>query len=255
MYAFTDPLRQAWKNLLFLANKSLDSGKTWSIDFGHDPEDFNNDRVIMGHTCGYPFIHYFSQSHRPVCIPDFAADGCLDGNYCSWLVCRADDPRREVSQFAGSRAAINNWDSNSGMNVFRATISELAESGRFFESVWVSGGHLNSVLDVIDNKADLAAIDAVSWHLMVREGLVGATRVRLLGQTPSSPGLPFVVPVDSPWQADQVTGAMNAALEQLDPLSRDTLFLKSFLPASPTQYERISEIEQGAISAGYPRLQ
>ena len=54
---------------------------------------------------------------------------------------RAGDPRRSLEAFRGGVAALNAWDSNSGMNLFRAAIAPLAGGTPFFGAVVATGSH------------------------------------------------------------------------------------------------------------------
>ena len=100
--------------------------------------------------------------------------------------------RRSLETFRGAVAAVNGWDSNTGMNLFRATIAPVAVRAPFFASVVVTGSHLASLEVVADGRADLAAIDCVTYGLVkrLRSGLIDRTAI--IAGSPLSPGLPFI---------------------------------------------------------------
>ena len=68
------------------------------------------------------------------------------------------------------------------MNLLRAAVAPLAEGGRFFGSVVVSGSHLRSVEMVASGEADVASIDCVSFAHFQRlyPSLVSGVRVLTL---------------------------------------------------------------------------
>ena len=78
------------------------------------------------------------------------------------------DPRRALNEFRGAAAALNAHDSNTGINLFRATIAPIAGGAAFFSSIVVTGSHEASVAAVAKGEADLASIDCVSFALLGR---------------------------------------------------------------------------------------
>ena len=107
------------------------------------------------------------------------------------MVVRADDPREALAAFRGARLAVNGTDSQSGWGAILHHAAPLAEAGRFFGGVVVSGAHAASVPMVADGRADLAAVDAVSWRYC-RRFLPEAGRLRVLMLTEPTPGLPYI---------------------------------------------------------------
>jgi ABC-type phosphate/phosphonate transport system substrate-binding protein len=212
--------------------------------------------LIFGQTCGYPYMTLLRGAVALIATPIYDLPGCDGANHRSFLVARANDPRREAREFRGARAAINGWDSNSGANLFRAAIAPLANNGVFFGSAIVTGAHRRSLEAVRANDADLASIDCVTYALVARgqPDLVAALRV--VGETARSPSLPFVM---SAALADKRLTATRAALHDTlaDPALRDVLRalgLAGAVDATDADYQRVLEIERGAIAAGYPTL-
>ena len=128
---------------------------------------------------------------------------------------------------AGARLAVNDFRSYSGCIGLRAAVAEMlqlgahgasstgiADPGRvhrvnFFDpQVLVTGGHRASVAAVLRGEADCASIDCVTWALLEAEhfeasdgssaapsGAMDMAALRVVGETPSAPAPPFVVPV------------------------------------------------------------
>ena len=97
--------------------------------------------LILGQTCGYPYVKTLRDSVALIATPEYAFPGCEGAAHRSFLVSRARDPRRDLAAFRGGRAALNAWDSNTGMNLFRATIAPVARGAPFFGAIVVTGSH------------------------------------------------------------------------------------------------------------------
>jgi hypothetical protein len=147
--------------------------------------------LVLGQTCGLPFVRELRDRVALVGAADYGLEGCPPGWYRSAIVVRADDPRERLEEFRGARLAINGTDSQSGWGAILHHAAPLAEAGRFFGSVVVSGAHAASVPLVAGGGADLAAIDAVSWRL-ARRFLSAVEGLRVLMLTDPTPGLPYI---------------------------------------------------------------
>ncbi|MBV8103336.1 MAG: PhnD/SsuA/transferrin family substrate-binding protein [Hyphomicrobiales bacterium] len=212
--------------------------------------------LVFGQTCGYPFVKGLRDAVRLIATPEYAFPGCEGIYHRSFLVRGARDPRRGLEAFRSGVAAINGPDSNSGMNLFRATIAPVAEGRAFFGAVVTTGSHLASLEAVADGRADLAAIDCVSFALMKRLSPDLVARVAVVAESPLSPGLPFIMSARLPEAT--LACARNALFDVLaDPDLADALAvlgLKGARVTTPADYERILEIERDAAAAGYPTL-
>jgi ABC-type phosphate/phosphonate transport system substrate-binding protein len=145
---------------------------------------------------------------------DHALEGCPPGWYRSAVVVRADDPRETLAAFRGGRLAVNGTDSQSGWGAILHHAAPLAEAGRFFGAVLVSGAHAASVPMVAAGQADLAAIDAVSWRY-ARRFLPEAGRLRVLMLTDPTPGLPYIAAKGTDTRPHAAALAAAGAVEAL----------------------------------------
>lgn len=220
------------------------------IDAWRDP------RLLFGQACQYPLACAGHESVRLVAIPAYAAPGCEGSRYRSAVVVRFEDPALRLEDLRGRRCAVNERGSNSGSNLLRAAIAPLAEHGRFFSSVELTGGHLASVRAVAEGSADVAAIDCVSYAHIRRSSSELAARLRILDWTPSSPGLPYVT---ARTNEDSIVAALRAALAevQADPALaalRDALLLTGIDFAVDEDYAEVRQLERGALERGYPEV-
>jgi ABC-type phosphate/phosphonate transport system substrate-binding protein len=221
-----------------------------SLTRAGDLQDIWADKgLLLGQTCGYPYWTRLRREAEVVAAPIYGFAGCEGPTHRSFLIARRDDARATLAEFRGDRAAVNGFDSNSGMNLFRAEVAPLAEGKPFFADVVETGSHAQSVAAVVEGRADVAAIDCVTYALLARGAsqLVAATKI--IGETQASPALPFIV---SRALAPETRAAVRRALRDLPPIAELGLVGVAFLPESA--YARVAEIEREAAELGYPRL-
>ncbi len=212
--------------------------------------------LVLSQTCGYPFVTQLNGAVRTVGAFAYSAGGCSGIRYRSLIIARANDPAMTVAAFRGRRAAFNGPDSQSGYNCFRAVIAPLSRGGRFFSAVVATGSHAASMRAVAGDLADLAAIDCVSFaQILIAEPDLAA-RLKVVGETPSAPGLPLVTRGTA---TDSEVATLRDALHDAatDPalaaIRRD-LMIGGFEPIAFGEYDEILAMERAAVDAGYPRL-
>lgn len=220
------------------------------------PEIWNDPALLLAQCCGYPLVTTWRGRLRYLATPRYRAPGCDGVNHRSRIVVRKDDPAAVLSAMRGRRAAVNEWTSNSGMNLFRAAVAPLAAGQSFFGTVIETGSHAASARLVAANDADVAAIDAVTFaHLEHYEPEV-TWRLRTLGWTAPSPGLPLVTASTT---SDQEVAALRAALDAVarsEALAgvRAALRIDSFERLPPSHYDVVLAVEAEAVSSGYAVL-
>jgi ABC-type phosphate/phosphonate transport system substrate-binding protein len=229
----------------------------WALtrDMSH-VDTWRDPRLLFGQACQYPLACAWHASVRLVAIPAYAAPGCEGSRYRSAIIVRVEDPALRLEDLRGRRCAVNERDSNSGSNLLRAAIAPLAEHGRFFSSVELTGAHLASVRVVAEGRADVAAIDCVSYAHIGRVSAELTARLRILDWTPSSPGLPYVTARASD---ASIVSALRAALADVhaDPALaavRDALLLAGIDFAVDEDYVEVRQLERNALERGYPQL-
>lgn len=212
--------------------------------------------LLLAQTCGYPLTTQLREAVTVVATPVYRAPGCEGAWHRSALIVRQADRAPGLAALAGRRAAINARDSNTGMNLLRASVAPLARDGRFFASVIETGAHARSVCAVIAGKADVAAIDAVTLALLRDRYPRLEQRIRVLDWTMATPGLPLITAARH--GADTVA-ALRAALAQViaDPSlesTRAALRLADCLVLPRHDYDAVLVLERQAQAAGYPAL-
>ncbi len=211
--------------------------------------------LIFAQTCGYPYMTALREAVVLIAAPEYDFAGCSGADHRSFLVCSKRASRRELTAFRGAVAAVNAHDSNSGMNLFRATIAPIACGKPFFSKVIITGSHAASLEAVAEGRADLAAIDCVTFGLLARLRPALSAQVVIVAESPRSPSLPFVL---SAGLASALPAVREALFEALaDPRladARAALGITGAQVLTIADYRRVLDAEREAQRAGYPEL-
>lgn len=224
---------------------------------GDDPAAaWTSPHLLFSQTCGYPLTHALAGRVTLVATPVYTCPGCAGGGYRSEILVRADDPAAGLAALRGRRAAVNATDSQSGYSALRHAVAGLAEAGRFFAAVELSGSHLASMEMVAAGGADLCAVDAVTYHLLrrLRPDLTHALRV--LAHTAEAPALPFITRRDL-GEADLErlrAGLRRACADPSLARLREQLLLEGVVVKPLSAYDRIVALEAAAVAAGYSTM-
>ena len=81
--------------------------------------------LLLGQSCGLPYVSGRCGGALPVARPVYAADGCGVGTYRSALVCRAGE-KGPLDAFRGRVAAVNEYGSQSGCNALADAVRRSA---------------------------------------------------------------------------------------------------------------------------------
>jgi len=175
--------------------------------------------LLLSQTCGFPYRARLHGKVALVATPVLDLPGAPPGHYYSVLVARRDDPRRAFADFAGARLAINDPLSQSG---WAAAHAHATAEGIAFGPVTETGAHRASALAVAEGRADMAAIDALSWRI-IREWDDFAACLKVVARTAPTPALPFITARHR--DPAPIAAALDAAVADLSPVDRDRLGL------------------------------
>ena len=257
MYAFTDELRIAWQKLFDCYASEFESFAVQkNLIFESAKEILRDSRLFIGHTCGYPLMHGLQDDLTPVCVPMFDVPGSEGKYYASQFIVGIDSDIESLTDCYHRVAAINDTDSNSGMNLLRHAIAPLSQGKSYFSTVRKTGSHIQSFFDVAERRVDIAAIDCVSYQLIVDSWPDIAARVRSIGFSEKTCGLPFVMPKNLLGTADKedITTGLNNAILKLAGEYRNRLHLQGFEQVDIDDYRGIVDLESSAQQLGYPLL-
>ena len=200
--------------------------------------------LFIAQTCGYPLTHRLKDRVTVVATPCYAATGCAGVEYCSRLIVRSDSGITQVADLAGKVAAINGYDSQSGWNVLRHALAPLRKDGAFPRIV-ETGAHRNSIAAVREGRADIAAVDCVTFDLISKAAPADVAGLRVLDDTARAPALPYITRKDiSDADLDRLRAGLTAAAT--DPALADVrraLLIRDIVVLPAGAYDRILEIE------------
>jgi ABC-type phosphate/phosphonate transport system substrate-binding protein len=226
-------LRQAGIEAPATLNHSTDAGACW-----RDPD------LLLGQTCGMPFVCGHCGAARVVARPDYGLPGASGGFYCSVLLVRAEDaagtgPEAVLAQ-RGRRVAVNQWHSFSGHVAARAYLAGLrgGAGDAFFGAAVISGAHTSSARMVARGEADLAALDGVAWVMLQAHEPETAGRLAVLDMTAKAPALPFIAARRFADLRAELAAALAGAAAALPPVSG---LPRAVAPADDGDYEPIRE--------------
>lgn len=250
MYVAPEPIRQA--NERWLAQIIAQLGTTRLRAEGLSLMDlWLSPQLLLTQTCGYPLMTALRGKVRVIGRPRYELPDATGGNHCSLLLSRADDPRRTLSDWRDSRGVINGEDSNSGMNLLRHRLSPLHRDGQFFSSVAISGSHRESLRWLREDRADLAAIDSVTFAYLARHAEQEVAGLRIVARSAFSPTLPYITALGvTDEQAEQLRQAMNQTLKRL-PDVVEILGLHEVLPATESDYQVVLDYQEEAEALGF----
>jgi ABC-type phosphate/phosphonate transport system substrate-binding protein len=188
-------------------------------------EGWGRPDLLLGQICNLPWRARFRDRVAILGAATYDA-GEGPGLYHSVIVARADDPA------PGPRFALNDPLSNSGWDMPQ----EWARAaGVTLRPVLVTGSHAESLRAVVDGRADLAGIDAVTFRNMLRWDEAAAL-VRVLARTGSTPGMSFVTARGN--DPAPIRAALAEALAELKPEAAEVLGLRGLAVLPPSAYER-----------------
>jgi len=148
--------------------------------------------LLLSQTCGYPLSTLLREKVQYLTTPVYDVAGCEGGYYSSVLVARkgADIEAHDMTR---SHFAYNSKFSWSG---YRCIIREFGALENVFSTLVESGGHRNSARWVAAGKADIAALDAVCWHMLQHHEPKTTNKLKAVYWTKKHPSLPFITALD-----------------------------------------------------------
>lgn len=205
------------------APDALDRATSYDAGWGRDD-------LVLGQICNLPYRARFRDRVTAIGAADHDLPDCPPGHYHSIWILRADDPAADPLTRAG-RFAYNDGLSHSGWGAPWAAAA--ARDVRLTPHLR-TGGHAESLRAVAEGRADLAAIDAITWRNLARWS-PHAGAVRVAGRTGTAPGMTFIAAghVDPAPRLAAIAEAI-AALPQPE---RDILGLRGIVALPQSAYD------------------
>lgn len=226
-----------------------------TVDRAPVPDGIGAD-VLFTQTCGWPLQTIYRGQYQLLARPCYDAAGCTGGTHSAFIMVREDSPARTVANLRGARFALNSLHSNSGMNLPRRLIADLAMGQPFFNEVVETGSHGASLRLLQAGGADCASIDCMTIAFAQDYQPEMVAGLRILGQTPSSPSIPFVTSHTT--DAETAAALRTCLFEMSEDLTcrpaLDGLRIARIEPALDQDYARLLDYEREAAELGYPDI-
>jgi len=216
--------------------------------------------LLFSQTCGYPLETVFKGQAIRLAAPLYDVPGCamsLDGpTHRAFFLVSADSRAQTLADLRGGVFLLNNPVSNSGMNLPRRALAQIAGRKAFFGQVIETGGHSASLERLIRGEGDVASIDCVTYAFWKHYRPDAAAQVRILAETPASPAIPFVTSVAT---SPAIVEILRVALGTLgrEPryeAVRAELKIADIANVPDAAYAGLLDYEREAAALGYPVL-
>jgi len=246
-----------WEALrgLLLEAGLRDAPETLIVERGPVPPCLESE-LLFSQTCGYPLETVFKGQAIRLGAPVYNAPGCDGPTHCAFFVVRAESPAKSVADLRGCVFLLNSPVSNSGMNLPRRTLAEIAGGRPFFSKIIETGGHPASLDRLLRGEGDAASIDCVTYAFWRRHRPQAAAQTRIIGETVPSPAIPFVTSVATPAATvDILRAALHTlASEPRYAAVRAGLMLAGVEDVPDAAYRGLLDYEREAAELGYPKL-
>lgn len=213
--------------------------------------------VVFTQVCGFPLLTRLRGQAAILVTPVYDVPGCEGPTHTAFFIVRDDSPFVRLEDLRGSRIACNSLLSNSGMNLPRRTIADIANGKPFFGERLMTGSHTASIAAVAEGRADVAAVDCVTDAVFRRHRPGLMARIRILARSVPSPSLPFVT---SSATDPATVDALRACLLEMpgDDEGRALcagLLIRGFEGLGEPDYQPILHHQDQAARLGYGELQ
>jgi len=241
------------KSLREIGVKDLPEDLSEPLDL---PSFWSDPHLFFGQTCGYPLTHDLCGQAKLIATPCYDSEHAEGPRYGSAIIVAQSSSIKTLIDSKNHVAAINGYDSNTGMNLFRISLARAGARGNFFSKVIVTGSHRSSVDAVIMGEADIASIDVVSLAHFKRFDPELSSKIRIIGYTPKTPGLPFITSgAAAPNMIETLHHALLSVIRKTPRLDAvKALMLNDAVVLPRSAYDEILALEEEAKALGYPEL-
>jgi ABC-type phosphate/phosphonate transport system substrate-binding protein len=218
-------------------------------------DQWRSGQLLFSQACGYDVL--VRANHlRILATPVYTPTACLGGYYSSMVVVREDSRFECLEDLRGSRCAINTPTSHSGMNVLRALFAPMSRNGRFFESVSITGSHEASLMMITDRRADVAAIDCITYALLEQHRSRALREIRVLCCSSRFPAPPYVVGSQvSEGDVDLIRQGLVETLAAPDMRrAKHALLINEVVDLPLQSYQSIADLERCALESQFSEV-
>lgn len=210
-----------------------DSPETLTRDIPDLMAHWQSPDLILSQTCGFPYRAQLSEKVRMVATPVLALD-CPPGHYYSVIIAHRSRDGTPLAQFNEAKAAYNDPMSQSG---WAALHSHMFQAGLSLGETLETGAHRASASAVAEGRADIAAIDALTWQMICKwDGF--AEDLCVINHTAPTPALPYICAPQL--DATATAQALAQAITALTDTDRDVLGVQGVTKIEPHAYLQVT---------------
>jgi len=194
------------------------------------PDVWSDPNLLLAQCCGWPLVAELADSIAVLGTFDYAVPDSMDGTYRSLIVTGTDRSLDELRADPSTQAAVNDHSSLSGWISFQHVWGGKPQN-------FVTGAHIESCRALVDGRAQVACIDAVSFNLFEEFEPTAVAGLRVIGHGPRIPCLPIFVPSQHVAKVPELRSAFAAAVA--DPalaVARRALRIRGFEPRDRADY-------------------
>jgi ABC-type phosphate/phosphonate transport system substrate-binding protein len=163
------------------------------LDFARKPVPTRIEAdTLLTQVCGWPLQTIYAGQATVLGVPAYGAAHCAGPTHAGVFVVRRESAWRSVADLRGCDFVFNSVYSNSGMNLPRRVVAELAGGKPFFGSIAETHSQPGNLDRVARGAAEATCVDCVTYAFVARHRPAVAERLRVLAATPPTPALPFV---------------------------------------------------------------
>lgn len=212
--------------------------------------------TLFTQVCGWPLQTIYAGQATVLGVPAYGAAHCAGPTHAGVFVVRRDAAWRSVADLRGCDFVFNSVHSNSGMNLPRRVIADLAGAKPFFGSVTETHSQPGNLERVARGEASATCVDCVTYAFFARHRPALAEHLRVLAVTPSTPAIPFVTATATD---PSIKAALAKALRRVATMPawasvRAGMMLLDVLPPDRVDYEVPCRYATEAAALGYPVL-
>ena len=197
----------------------------------HEDAIYHHGNLLLSQICGYPFVNSYDDILSLIGTPCYHIPAKV-GNYFSYIITHKNNINKPIN-----RIAINCKTSQSGYH----TLLQYCQENTikiYDDMIIITESHLESVNIIEDNRADIAAIDAVTMSLLQQFYPQNYTNIKIITQTKETLGLPFVTAKKYDDKKDIIFDALRQAIHQLDDIYQQQLLLYDCVQTNKNDYYR-----------------
>jgi ABC-type phosphate/phosphonate transport system substrate-binding protein len=228
------------------------------LDFARRPvpSEIESD-TLFTQVCGYPLQTIYRGQATLLGAPVYKVEHCNGPTHAGVFIVGANSRFKRLEDLRGCRYAYNSRHSNSGMNLPRRAIADVAGAKPFFGSIAETHSHPGNIERVARGEIDATCVDNVTYAFFARHRPALAEATRVLAPTPPSPSIPFVTSVQAPAELKEAlrTALFRVARAEEWAGVRAGLLLRDIVPIEDERpYEDLLRYEHDARALGYPEL-